>query len=139
MPANWVATSVRGRARSYKKLFKRMTMIHLGKTLAAWQTPDFEDAFKHEAELLGVDELPLQQGLSQGSYASDERLKVVVIRVSDKPDEIHVKAGIFYTGVLPGCACSDDAAPDNEYTEYCEMLFTINLKTAETTVSLLSD
>jgi len=81
----------------------------------------------------------LQQGLSQGSYASDERLKVVVIRVSDKPDEIHVKAGIFYTGVLPGCACSDDAAPDNEYTEYCEVLFKINLKTAETTVSLLSD
>jgi hypothetical protein len=114
-------------------------MLSLGKTLAAWLTPDFEDAFKHEAELLGVDELPLQQGLSQGSYASDERLKVVVIRVSDKPDEIHVKAGIFYTGVLPGCACSDDAAPDNEYTEYCEMLFTINLKTAETTVSLLSD
>ena len=114
-------------------------MLSLGKTLAAWQTPDFEDAFKCEVEQLGVEELPLQQGLSQGSYASDEHLKVVVIRVSDKPEEIQVKAGIFYTGILPGCACSDDAAPDNEYTEYCEVLFMINLKTAETTVSLLSD
>jgi len=114
-------------------------MIHLGKTRAAWLTPDFEDAFKREVEQLGVEELPLQQGLSQGSYASDEHLNVVVIRVSDKPEEIQVKAGIFYTGVLPGCACSDDAAPDNEYTEYCEVLFTIKLKTAETTVSLLSD
>jgi len=114
-------------------------MLSLDKTLAAWQTPDFEDAFKCEVEQLGVDELPLQQGLSQGSYASDEHLKVVVIRVSDKQGKIHVKAGIFYTGILPGCACTDDAAPDNEYTEYCEVLFTIKLKTAETTVSLLSD
>jgi len=114
-------------------------MLSLEKTLAAWQTPDFEDAFKREVEQLGVEELPLQQGLSQGSYASDEHLKVVVIRVSDRRGKIHVKAGIFYTGILPGCACTDDAAPDNEYTEYCEVLFTINLKTAETTVSLLSD
>jgi len=41
--------------------------------------------------------------------------------------------------ILPGCACSDDAAPDNEYTEYCEVLFTIDLQTADSTVSLLSD
>jgi len=114
-------------------------MIYLEKTLAAWQTPDFEDAFKHEVEQLGVEELPLQQGLSQGSYASDEHLKVIVISVSGKPGKIHVQAGIFYTGILPGCACSDDAAPDNEYTEYCEVLLTIDLQTAMSTVSLLSD
>ena len=114
-------------------------MLSLEKTLAAWQTSDFEDVFKREVEQLGVEDLPLQQGLSQGSYASDEHLKVIVIRVSDRQGKIQVKAGIFYTGILPGCACSDDAAPDNEYTEYCEVLFTINLKTAETTVSLLSD
>jgi len=114
-------------------------MLSLEKTLAAWQTPDFEDAFKREVEQLGVEELPLQQGLSQGSYASDERLKVVVIRVSDRRGKIHVKAGIFYTGVLPGCACSDDAAPDNEYTEYCEVQVTIDLQTGESTVNLLSD
>ena len=116
-----------------------MTMIHLEKTLTAWQTPDFEAAFKCEVEQLGVDELPLQQGLTQGSYASDEHLKVIVIRASDKPGKILVKAGIFYTGILPGCACTDDAAPDNEYTEYCEVLFTIDLQTAESTVNLLSD
>ena len=86
-------------------------MIRLDKTLAAWQTSDFEDAFKGEVEQLGVDELPLQQGLSQGSYASDENLRVIVISVAGKQGEIHVKAGIFYTGILPGCACTDDAAP----------------------------
>ncbi|MEN8204852.1 MAG: hypothetical protein ABFS24_02455 [Pseudomonadota bacterium] len=114
-------------------------MLFLEKTLAAWQTPDFEDAFKREVEQLGVEELPLQQGLSQGSYASDEHIKVIVISVSDGQGKIHVKAGIFYTGILPGCACTDDAAPDNEYTEYCEVLFIIDLQTAKSTVSLFPD
>lgn len=114
-------------------------MIYLKNTLAAWQTPDFEDAFKREVEQLGVKELPLQQGLSQGSYASGEHLKVIVNSASGKQGKIHVTAGIFYTGILPGCACSDDVAPDNEYTEYCEVLFIIDRQTAGSTVSLLSD
>lgn len=114
-------------------------MLALEKTLAAWQTSEFEAAFKREVEQLGVEDLPLQQGLSQGSYASDEQLKVIVIRVSDRQGKIQVKAGIFYTGIVPGCACSDDVAPDNEYAEYCEVLFTIDMQTADSTVSLLAD
>jgi len=133
-----VASLIALAKRSYRKI-NRVIMLSLEKTLAAWQTSDFEDVFKREVEQLGVEDLPLQQGLSQGSYASDEHLKVIVIRVSDRQGKIQVKAGIFYTGILPGCACSDDAAPDNEYTEYCEVLFTIDLQTADSTVSLLSD
>ena len=132
-----VASLIALAKRSYKKI-NRVIMLSLEKTLAAWQTSDFEDVFKHEVEQLGVEDLPLQQGLSQGSYASDEHLKVIVIRVSDRQGKIQVKAGIFYTGILPGCACSDDAAPDNEYTEYCEVLFTIDLQTADSKVSLLA-
>ena len=132
-----VASLIALAKRSYKKIY-RVIMLSLGKTLAAWQTSDFEDVFKREVEQLGVEDLPLQQGLSQGSYASDEHLKVIVIRVSDRQGKIQVKAGIIYTGILPGCACSDDAAPDNEYTEYCEVLFTIDLQTADSTVSLLA-
>ena len=133
-----VASLIALAKRSYRKI-NRVIMLSLEKTLAAWQTSDFEDVFKSEVEQLGVEDLPLQQGLSQGSYASDEHLKVIVIRVSDRQEKIQVKAGIFYTGILPGCACSDDAAPDNEYTEYCEVLFMIDLQTAASTVSLLSD
>jgi len=132
-----VASLIALAKRSYKKI-NRVIMLSLEKTLAAWQTSDFEDVFKREVEQLGVEDLPLQQGLSQGSYASDEHLKVIVIRVSDRQGKIQVKAGIFYTGILPGCACSDDAAPDNEYTEYCEVLFTIDLQTADSKVSLLA-
>jgi hypothetical protein len=114
-------------------------MMRLEKTAAAWQTADFEEVFKSEVEQLGVEQLPLQQALSQGSYASDKHLKVLLINASAGQEIIQVKAGIFYTGVLPGCACADDPAPDNEYTEYCEVLFAINQQTAESTVSLLAD
>jgi len=114
-------------------------MMRLEKTVAAWQTPAFEEAFKREVAQLGIERLPLQQALSQGSYASDKDLKVLVIKTVDRQENIQVKAGIFYTGILPGCACTDDPAPENEYTEYCEVLFTIDLQTAETTVSLFTD
>lgn len=113
-------------------------MIRLEKTLSAWQTPEFEDVFKGEVAQLGTEQLPLQQALSQGSYASDRHLKVLVISASVRQGFIQVKAGIFYTGILPGCACSDDVAPDNEYTEYCELLFAIDQQTAASTVSLLT-
>ena len=113
-------------------------MIRLEKSLGAWNTEEFEDVFKREAGQLDVTQLPLQQALSQGSYASDQRLKVLVLGTTTRQGSIQVKAGLFYTGILPGCACSDDAAPDNEYTEYCEVLFDIDLHTAVATVRLLT-
>jgi hypothetical protein len=114
-------------------------MMRLEKTVAAWQTPAFEEVFKAEVGKLGVEQLPLQQALSQGSYACNNDLRVLVINTSARQHSIQVKAGIFYTGILPGCACMDDPAPDNEYTEYCELLFSIDLQTALSTVSLLTD
>jgi hypothetical protein len=114
-------------------------MMRLEKTVAAWQTPAFEEVFKAEVGKLGVEQLPLQQALSQGSYACNNDLRVLVINTSARQHGIQVKAGIFYTGILPGCACTDDPAPDNEYTEYCELLFSIDLQTALSTVSLLTD
>ena len=114
-------------------------MMRLEKTVAAWQTPAFEEVFKAEVGKLGMEQLPLQQALSQGSYASDENLGILVMSVSARQESIQVKAGVFYTGILPGCACTDDPAPANEYTEYCEVLFSIDRQTAEATVSLLGD
>ena len=64
-----VASLIALAKRSCKKK-SRVIMLSLEKTLAAWQTSDFEDVFKREVEQLGVEDLPLQQGLSQGSYAS---------------------------------------------------------------------
>ena len=51
---------------------------------------------------------------------------------------IRVKAGLAYNGIIAGCSCSDDPTPIDETNEYCEVLFSINKETAETTVELFS-
>lgn len=114
-------------------------MIELNDILNAWGKPDFNDLFKVAVAQMDEKVLPLQQGLSQGSYASVDNLGVMILNVSDDSDHIHVKTGIFYTGLLPGCGCADDPSPEYEYTEYCEVQFDINKVSAETTITLLEE
>lgn len=105
----------------------------------AWGTSEFESVFKHEIEQLDAGQLPLQQGLKTGSYALDGKHKAMVIGVSEAADAIHVKAGIFYSGILTGCACADDPTPVNQESEYCVVQMRIDKRTAETTVTLLPE
>lgn len=112
-------------------------MIHLTKTVTAWGSPDFENILKMEIEQMKVDQLPLQQGLTVSSYALDHNLKAVIISASKNDSFIHVKAGIFYTGVIAGCNCADDPAPVDEQSEYCEIQFDIDISTAEASIILL--
>ncbi len=114
-------------------------MAQLTKALNAWGTPDFEGILRKEIEQLGAAHLPLQQGLSTGSYALDNKLQVMIIGVSEDAGFIHAKAGIFYTGILTGCACADDPTPVNEESEYCVVQLDISKSTAETTVALLAE
>jgi hypothetical protein len=109
-------------------------MAQLIKALNAWNTSAFKETLKHEIEHLDVNTLPLQQGLSQGNYASDANLGV-----SDEVEFIRAKTGIFYTSIISGCSCADDPTPISELTEYCEVLFDIDKKTAEAKVTLLKD
>ena len=114
-------------------------MIHLNKALGAWNTPDFNAILKDEIEHLDADSLPLQQGLSQGSYASHDGISVMLISTTEGPAFIHVKTGIHFTGIIAGCNCADDPTPVAGHTEYCEVQFDIDKQTAETTVTLLED
>ncbi len=114
-------------------------MARLTKALNAWGTPDFDSVLKKEIEQLGAGHLPLQQGLSTGSYALDNKLQAMVISVSEDAGFIHAKAGIFYAGILTGCACADDPTPVNEESEYCVVQLDINKSTAETTIVLLAE
>ncbi len=114
-------------------------MIRLTKALHAWGTPGFEGVLKREIEKMDPGQLPLQQGLSTGSYALDNKLQVMVISVSEDAGFIHAKAGIFYTGILTGCSCADDPTPVNEESEYCVVRLDIDMLTAETTVALLAE
>ena len=113
-------------------------MIQLTKSLSAWATPGFEDALKSEVEQLDVDQLPLQQGLSISSHVTDSQRKVMILSMADDEAFIHVKAGIFYAGIIAGCSCADDPTPVDEQNEYCEVRIEINKKTAEATVALLA-
>ena len=114
-------------------------MIRLTKTLNAWGTADFEGIFREEIAQMDAQQLPLQQGLSTGSYVIDGKLDAMIIGVSENADIISVKAGIFYSGIIAGCSCADDPTPINEESEYCVVQLDIDKQTAETRVALLAD
>jgi hypothetical protein len=114
-------------------------MIRLAKTLDAWGTPGFKDILKREIEQLDAGQLPLQQGLSTGSYAIDSNLQAMIIGVSEAAACIRVTAGIFYSGIIAGCSCADDPTPVNEESEYCVVQLEIDKLTAETTVALVTE
>jgi len=112
-------------------------VIRLTRSLAAWGTASFDQCFKAEVEGLGAAQLPLQQGLSLSSCVSDEPFKVMLISASEEPTHLRVRAGVFYSGVVSGCNCSDDQSPMEVQPEYCELEFVIARDGAEATVRLL--
>jgi len=114
-------------------------MIRLTKTLNAWGTPDLKDILKKEIEQLDAGQLPLQQGLSTGSYAIDGKLNAMIIGVFEEAGFIRVKAGIFYSGIIASCSCANDPTLINEESEYCVVQLDIDKQTAETTIALLAE
>lgn len=114
-------------------------MIKLANALKAWKTPDFERALKDEIQNIDVAQLPLQEGLSLSSYVSGSEISAVILNITETPELIRVKTGIFYAGINAGSCCADDPTPLCEQTEYCEVQFDIDKRTAETTATLLKD
>lgn len=113
--------------------------MQLKESLRAWGTPTFRDTLKAEIARLDPADLPLQQGLSGSSYATDTPPQAVILSATEEGDRIRVKAGLFYTGIIAGCSCADDPTPVEEQTEYCEVLLEIDKISAETQVTLLQE
>lgn len=113
--------------------------MKLKKITESYGSSNFKNILKSEIQAIDPALLPLQQGLSLSSYVGKTPFSAVILSSTDKSDSIHVKAGIFYTGIIAGCSCSDDPSPTDEQNEYCELLFIIDKKTAATAVTLLSD
>ncbi|MCP5279807.1 MAG: hypothetical protein H6935_15850 [Thiobacillus sp.] len=111
--------------------------MQLKESLQAWGSPAFRDTLKAEIARLGTADLPLQQGLSGSSYATDTPPQAVILSATDEGDRILVKAGLFYAGIIAGCSCADDPTPVDEQTEYCEVLLEIDKASGETTATLL--
>lgn len=114
-------------------------MTELKHSLQAWGSAEFNSILKNEIQCLEPALLPLQQGLSLSSYVGESPFSAVILNVTDDIENITVKAGIFYTGIIAGCSCSDDPSPVDEQTEYCEIQITINKTSAKVTIILLSD
>lgn len=114
-------------------------MFSLSSSLAARNTPAFNDIVRREIEQLDAELLPLQNGLTSGGYVVDRPHKAMILNVTEDANRIQVKAGIFYAGVIAGCNCADDPTPVDETTEYCELLFDIDIKTGLTRVTLVDD
>jgi hypothetical protein len=114
-------------------------MIRLSRSLAACGTPALRDTLKQEIEALGAGDLPLQEGLSAGSYALDRDLRVMILALAEEPATIRVRAGVFFSSIIAGCSCADDPTPIDEQTEYCEVRIDIDRATGETTVALWPD
>jgi hypothetical protein len=114
-------------------------MIRLNRALRAWGTSEFDGILKEEVGKLDADTLLLQQGLRNSSYAVADDLSVMINHVSEDESSIHVRAGIFYSGIIAGCSCADDPSPVDAVTEFCELQFDIDKVTAETTVTLVSE
>jgi len=114
-------------------------VIRLKQSLAAWGTPAFNERFKAEIEGLSSELLPLQQGLRQSSCVSGEPFSAMVIGLGEEHGSIRVRSGIFYSGIIAGCNCSDDPTPPDVQAEYCVVEFVIDRETAEATANLLPE
>jgi hypothetical protein len=118
---------------------KSASPIHLTKAMSAWETPEFETVLKQEIEQMDASCLPLQQGLSSSSYVTDRPFQAMIISVNATGEQIGVKAGIFYTGIIAGCNCADDPTPVDEINEYCVVQLDIDRATSRTRVTLLQE
>ncbi len=108
--------------------------MRLNNCLKVWGSADFVRVFKAEVESLSVDELSLQQQLCRGNIALDDGFQVMVLRHWDEHEKLHVRAGLFYHGIIAGSCCIDDPTPVEPHEEYCELEFCIDRETGETEV-----
>jgi hypothetical protein len=111
-------------------------MPRLIRSIQAWGTPGFEAVLREEIAQLGAGVLPLQAGLTSGSIGLDDKVSATILGVTEGPDALRVRAGIFYTSILAGCACADDPTPENENAEYCQVELEIDRASGEARVRL---
>ncbi len=111
-------------------------MLHLPLSLQSWGTTEFAAILKHELAQSAA-KLPLQQGLSTGNHVLDMPITVMVQSVKAGTDILVVKVGVFYHSIITGCSCADDPTPISENNEYCVLRLEVDMKDAQTRITLL--
>lgn len=115
-------------------------MIRLLEAAKAWGNERFNTTLKRELERLPASTLPLQAALSVSSYVVDQcPITAMVISSRERDGRVQAKVGIFFSGILGGCACADDPTPVNENAEYCVLAVDIALPSGEASFTLLQE
>jgi hypothetical protein len=114
-------------------------MTQLRDALNAWGRPDFEAVLKKSIAALDGEALPLQQGLTAGSYALDDAIEAVILSTKEQAGFIEVKTQLFYASRTPGCACAGDPTVESEQIEQCLALIRIDKQTAGASFTLLEE
>ena len=114
-------------------------MICLSDAIKAWGTERFSAVLKREIEQLPANALPLQAGLAASSYVLDSNgVTAMVIKTTEHEGKLRATVGVFYSGILGGCACADDP-PVNENAEYCVLAVAIDRRTGEAAFTLVNE
>ncbi len=111
-------------------------MLYLPRTACA-ESAELAATFTEEIAASSTADLPLQQGMAHGNVADGDALSAMVIRTEIEPGCIRIHAGLFFSSVVAGCACTNDPTPMNTNPEYCEAIFDIARDDGATTVRLI--
>lgn len=109
-------------------------MLYLPAAWHALATPRFDKILKAELESLSVEQLPLQQCMSQCNHVVEQKPDILILGADDIDDEKHIRIGVFFSGLIAGCSCADDPTPVEPITEYCEFLLRMNKQTGYITI-----
>ena len=111
-------------------------MPRLPNSLRDWQTDRFVQSLKREIGTLAPGTLPLDRGVTQGSYVDDSKVSVSVLSATEDATSIQVNVGIFFTEIVASCGCGDEPTPTHAY---CELRVRIDKASAETAFALIAD
>lgn len=113
-------------------------MLKLTKSLSSWGTAEFRQSFINEVCGLSLEQIPLQQAMRVGNFASKHNLNIMINQQLEDSGFIYVHTGVFFSSLISGCSCADDPTPVDYNTEYCELLFKIDKKCGVTHI-LIND
>ena len=87
---------------------------------------ELESCFKRAVQSLNVEQLHLQQAVSQGSIALQDGIDAMLLSTQQNEQQLIIKAGIFFRSIIAGCNCADDPGVIEMLEEYSEALFLID-------------
>ena len=103
-------------------------MTRLPQSLRQWGQPDFEQTLKQELQLLESGQLPLHQAVTEGGLVDASPIEATINRSEDDGAHIKIKAGIFFTELVPSCSCGDE--PQTKPV-YCDITIIIDKHSAK--------